>query len=672
MTPTTAAAPAPTDMSAARRIWDRLLAGARGLPISFTYGGLPVAGIPEAWNATTSQRRIDANVLETVFEGRDDRTGLGVRVECWRYTDYPVVEWTAWLTNHGRAATPIIHELQAMDGLLPGASPVLQHSSGDFYSEDGYMPQETPLPAGQAATFTPTGGRPCDGAFPYFRLLFGDGGAAVAVGWPAQWSATFSGQDDGVHVRAGQELTHFSLLPGETVRTPRMTVLAWAGHASRGINLWRRWYLAHVLPRSGGRQLAPALACMCNDGGEEFTQATEENQLRFMDAFHQGGFDFDVWWIDAGWYPCADERGERHWVRTGTWVPDPERFPRGLRPIADRAAEYGGRLLLWFEPERVIRHSVLDEAHPDWLLRRAGEVAGSLADNALLDLGNSECRHWLTTHVSRLIRENGIGVYRQDFNFPPLGYWRDNDAPDRQGIHENLHVQGYLRYWDDLLAAHPDLWIDSCASGGRRNDLETMRRSVPLHYSDYGYGVHPVKLAFHHTLFAWIPYFKESTLSWDNLPPDADHWFNHTNDSFSYHCGMAPMMLAAFDIRGDDGHQDLSRRMVAIWRRAAPAMLYGDYYPLTPFSRGANRWVAWQFDRPEATSGFVQGIRHRECGEDRLTVRLRALDGTAEYILENPETGETLSSTGATLCGAGLTFELPPRSGAIWFYRRRQ
>ena len=42
-----------------------------------------------------------------------------------------------------------------------------------------------------------------------------------------------------------------------------------------------------------------------------------------------------------------------------------------------------------------------------------------------------------------------------------------------------------------------------------------MRRSVPLHYTDYGYGDHPVKLAFHHTLYEWIPYFKECTLSWD-------------------------------------------------------------------------------------------------------------------------------------------------------------
>jgi hypothetical protein len=54
--------------------------------------------------------------------------------------------------------------------------------------------------------------------------------------------------------------------------------------------------------------------------------------------------------------------------------------------------------------------------------------------------------------VCSLIRDNGIRIYRQDHNFAPLEFWRTNEADDRRGMRENLHVQGYLRYWDDLLA----------------------------------------------------------------------------------------------------------------------------------------------------------------------------------------------------------------------------
>src|SRR5262249_43205719 len=197
----------------------------------------------------------------------------------------------------------------------------------------GYAPRNTDLPAGEVLRFAPDGGRPCDTAFPYFRLIFENWGLALAVGWPAQWAADFRGTAEGVAARPGPEQTHLRLLPGETIRTPRMTVLAWAGDDARAVTLWRRWYLAHILPRPDGRPMQPHLTCASTDEGEEFTAATEENQIRYFDAFRARGLDPDVWWIDAGWYPCANAQGERKWMLTGTWRPDPARFPRGLRPI---------------------------------------------------------------------------------------------------------------------------------------------------------------------------------------------------------------------------------------------------------------------------------------------------------------------------------------------------
>jgi alpha-galactosidase len=236
-------------------------------------------------------------------------------------------------------------------------------------------------------------------------------------------------------------------------------------------------------------------------------------------------------------------------------------------------------------------------------------------------------------------------------------------------MNENQHVQGYLQYWDDLLARHPGLWIDSCASGGRRNDLETMRRSVPLHYTDYGYGIHPVKLAFHQTLYAWIPYFRATTLSWDIGKPEDVTGTGRENDSFAFHCALTGMLSPALDIRHDDYDLALAHRMVAIWRRAIELVLRGDYYPLTPFSTAADRWVAWQFDVPETGQGLVQGIRLAACPAERLRVTLHGLRPDATYALENQETGERRELSGSSLLSEGFTFEQPRRSGAIWFYR---
>jgi len=655
----------PDDMLKSRAWAIRFFSRPANLPISFMLDGKSINGIPDKWQPVSYHRRIDANISDTVFEGTDPETSLNVRVECTEYHDYPVLEWVAWFKNNGSDPTPVLHNIRAMDGTIQGISPILYHCNGDFYSAEGYTPQETPLHEGDTAGYSPRGGRSCDGAFPYYRVLFQDWGLSLSIGWPAQWSIRFDGLADGVLVQAGQEKTHLMLMPGETIRTPRMTVLTWAGDGSRAVNLWRRWYLAHLLPRSNGHLLKPLLACAATDEGEEFTAATEGNQIHFIERYHQYGIHPDVWWIDAGWYPCYNKDRERKWPITGTWEPDLERFPNGLKPVSERAAQDGADLLVWFEPERVATGTKIEVEHPEWLLRTNEGDAWS-ASNGLLNFGNPQCRLWITDHVCKLIQENGIKIYRQDHNFAPLEHWRRNEAPDRQGINENLHVQGYLQYWDDLLARNPGLWIDSCASGGRRNDLETLRRSVPLHYSDYGYGDHPVKLAFHHTLYEWIPYFKECTLSWDI---SGNARFDHQVDSYSFHCGMAPMLFATLDIRRSDYDFSLARKMIAIWRRASALILYGDYHPHTPFHRSAEQWVAWQFACPETGCGLLQGIRFPSSPQNTLTIHPKGIQPDAIYVFENPETNETRQIKGDELIRDGFAFVLPARSGVIWFYK---
>ena len=113
-----------------------------------------------------------------------------------------------------------------------------------------------------------------------------------------------------------------------------------------------------------------------------------------------------------------------------------------------------------------------------------------------------------------LLTREGIDFYRQDFNMDPLPNWRANDAEDRQGITEIRHCEGYLAFWDELVKRHPDLMIDSCASGGHRNDLETMRRSLPLLRSDaifdwIGEQCHTYGFA------SWIPYWGTGLIDFD-------------------------------------------------------------------------------------------------------------------------------------------------------------
>ena len=177
--------------------------------------------------------------------------------------------------------------------------------------------------------------------------------------------------------------------------------------------------------------------------------ANEQNQIMFIDRYLEEGLKLDYWWMDAGWYVQQTAAGRRS--ARGKSIPSG--FPKGLRPISDHAHAKGIKIIVWFEPERVAAGTWLADNHPEWIL--GGKNGG------LLNLGNHDAWNWLIEHVDKLITEQGIDLYRQDFNMDPLDYWRGNDAPDRQGITEIKHVTGYLAYWDELRRRHPNMLIDS-------------------------------------------------------------------------------------------------------------------------------------------------------------------------------------------------------------------
>jgi alpha-galactosidase len=304
------------------------------------------------------------------------------------------------------------------------------------------------------------------------------------------------------------------------------------------------------------------------------------------------------------------------------------------------------KVIVWFEPERVTPGTWIWEKHPEWLIGKDG-------GNRLLNLGLPEARQWLADHVDRTLKEQGIDLYRQDFNINPLGLWRSCDAPDRQGLTEIHYNAGYLAYWDELRRRHPGMLIDSCASGGRRNDLETMRRSVPLLRSD-DIGV-PINEQGHSYGFSfWVPYQGTGT----------------GPDPYGFRSCMNWHMTVGPDARKKDAGYELWVRMATQWRQVAENF-HGDYYPLTPYSLSEHSWMAWQFNRPEAGAGMVQAFRRARCEDTEQRFRLRGLDPEAAYEFTNFDKEGTVRLAGRALMKEGLPVTLPdPRSAALIAYKR--
>jgi alpha-galactosidase len=100
------------------------------------------------------------------------------------------------------------------------------------------------------------------------------------------------------------------------------------------------------------------------------------------------------------------------------------------------------------------------------------------------------------------------------------------------------------------------------------------------------------------------------------------------------------------------------RQRIADYRKVAD-YFYGDYYPLTEYSRAQNVWMAWEFVRPELGDGLLQVFRRVDSPYETARLRLRGLKAKARYVLTDLDTGRTREEKGRDLTNDGLRMTMP-------------
>jgi alpha-galactosidase len=652
---------------------------------SFVYDGKSSRELLPHWERKQESQVLSGNRERRVSTYRDPRTGLVVTDEVTWYGDYPGVDWVLRFQNRGSSDTPVIEQIRAMDLAIdaPGKGEILLHhasASALSHLTQDFAPAEDVLTPGAShglRHYVMDGYTYLDGQLPYFDLQWPEGGVVGAIGWSGQWE--FQVRRDagrGLELQAGQQGTHLVLHPGESIRTPSVLLVPWNGRDRiAGHNQFRRLLVDHYLPRIAGQVVSAPVAATTAfvlifdaiaarglnpleelpklrieelnkehgfpNGHDALNAVNEENQLDYIHKMPPG---IEAYWMDAGWFVGGWPNG------AGNLEPDPQKFPRGLKPLGDAAHQRGLKFLLWFEPGRVGRNNDFVLQHQGWVL----PVPVGFKSSPLFNYGDPSARLWITDVLSRRIDEWGIDIYRQDNNICPLAYWQAADAPDRRGITENHDIEGLYAMWDELLHRHPQLEIDNANWRVMGPDIEAMKRSLGCltrSESTSGGLPHPESdQAQTEELSLWIP------LSANLL---------HGLTPYSFLSTATTGIGVGLDLRSGYIPQSALAAGITELKSLRPYWL-GDFYPLSEIGTDDKTWCAWQFDRPDLGSGYALFFRRPKCPDGGFDGGLRGLDPSAAYEVtfsEKYEVKETRHMTGAAL--ANLRVQIGAAPGVL-------
>jgi alpha-galactosidase len=652
------------------------------VPFSFKYDGNDSAELLKTWQfKSESAPGNDAQIH--LYSYTDPQTHLKVVAEVRQYAEFPnVVDWVLRFRNDGPTDTPILEDILPLHSALSAAPGkfIIRHAKGSDAQAEDFTPMMEQLELGDSQDYEPEYGRSSSGmTLPFFNLQTGDHGLIEAIGWSGSWKADFSyeKESNSILMTSGMKKTHLLLHPGEEIRTPRIVLMSWTGGDwQESQNRWRRLLFAHYTPQDNGKPMrGPVL--FGGWGSEPIA-----DKLAYIQWIHDHKIPVEVFAVDAGWYGSSVgaemDPTNPWWKNRGDWFPSPLYYPHGIKPLGDALKAAGIGFSLWIEPETTMPGMKIDRDHPDWFLDGPRDQ-WTTHPSLMADLGNPAARQGLTDMVSNFITDFGMTWYRQDFNARPDTFWQAADKPDRIGMTEIGHIEGLYKMWDDLLARHPSLHIDNCASGGRRLDIEMMSRSFSVWRTDLGFTDTLAEQAQTQALADWVPEnmgFETYSMEFEGHSAPWTHPGPYSTPESLY------LMRLGYDLgygvgpgaTGVNNEEWVAwiKQALAEYREVQP-YFFGDFYPLLAYSRDAEAWTAWQWNRPETNDGLVMLLRRPKSPFPVMEARLQHLDPAAMYDVEVRTTYERApirQMKGGELAHLRIELSDAP-SSALIFYRKR-
>lgn len=457
------------------------------------------------------------------------------------------------------------------------------------------------------------------------RVWFG------SILWSGNWKITVE-RDGFEHTCVSGGINNFDsvveLQPGEEFPLPAFVGGFTCGGFGEMSRIFHRWQVQELLPRNFAHCQMPMIS---NTWGSLQASVNEENVIRTAENAARIGTELFV--IDDGWQRAL-----------GDWWADPEKFPRGLRPVQEAVKKLGMKFGLWIEPEAFETKSFLYAQHPDWAMSYPGRppIINYRGDverhSGLLNLAKPEVAEYLYQKIHTLVEETGISYLKLDMN----SHFAAPGGSPRLWIDYAKNVD---LIFQRLMADFPSLMMENCASGAGRATLQMTKSFARMNRSDNQDALDMLKL---HEGFTYL-----------NLPRMAGGAC-HISDSmahingrrtpmkFQAYCGMMGSLACGKPLAKCSEEEIAEiRRYVELYKELRPIVHNGELYRLA--SAYQKPYAIFQYVLPDKSQAvvFILGA-FMQFAEKMPRFRLKGLEPEAQYEVrcygEEPSTDEYIQA----------------------------
>lgn len=575
-------------------------------------------------------------------------------------TQLGLIEWCSYFKNASDSRSPVISNILSADISFVMKNPELMTANGNNNNDiTDFEPSYVKLINGKTVTRSCYDGRSSQGSLPYYDICSDNLGVIGAIGWTGQWTACFSNYGGTVNIKSGMTQTCISLYEKESMRTPSTVLLLFEGERDFGHNIFRKSYMQYYVPcdEKGKRinKLPLFMAVHCPMG--------EKGVLEQIEKCEAEKIDYEVLWADAGWSGKMQNvvTGQLDWYNhTGDWYVNPDLYPEeGFKNVSDRLVSYGKKLMLWFEPERAMRNTNVYKEHPEYFLASDPQCRFEL-----LDLSSDKVTDYIADTIATFLKENGIHLYRQDFNLNPLEKWQQADAmqgENRVGITEIKYITNLYRYIDTLIVRNPGLIMDNCASGGRRIDIEMAKRSVVFWRTDYTVDVPP-------SYADGVRYIGSKLNMWFPMS-GCGAGTDGLRNEYQYRS----MQSSAAQIQPIYENAALYEKMNKQYYRCRELM-NDKYYILKQgvLEKYNSEIAVYEWYDDSKGQGFIQVFTPKNSKDTSATIMPKGLEENAVYKITVEETGETYTVLGEDFMSGCVSFVDMPKESTYLLYIEKQ